>query len=82
VQGVRVPVRYHLPAAASALLGPELVWHRTFALGVLIPGPEHAAWACRHPQAFGALAAVEGLVRAWPVLRSLGDHIVLEGRRR
>jgi SAM-dependent methyltransferase len=82
VAGVSVPVRYDPPATAAARLGPAFVWHRTFALGVLIPGPEHAAWARVHPQAFGALAALEGLVRSWPLLRSLGDHVVLQGRRR
>jgi hypothetical protein len=32
--------------------------------------------------AFGLLAALEGVVRTWPVLRGLGDHLVLEGVRR
>jgi hypothetical protein len=31
---------------------------------------------------FGLLASAEGLVRAWPLLRGLGDHVLLEGRRR
>jgi SAM-dependent methyltransferase len=63
-------------------LGDAFTWRRCFALGVLVPGPDHGAWAARHPIAFGALAAVEGVVRGWPVLRALGDHLVLEGVRR
>jgi hypothetical protein len=35
-----------------------------------------------HPQAFGVLAALEGCLRGWPLLRDLGDHYVLEGARR
>jgi hypothetical protein len=35
-----------------------------------------------HPQAFGALAALEGLVRRWPMLRGLGRYAAIEGVRR
>jgi hypothetical protein len=63
-------------------LGPEFEWSAGAALGVLLPGPEHAAWAARHPQAFALLAMAEGMLRGWPLLRALGDHNLLEGRRR
>jgi hypothetical protein len=49
---------------------------------VLVPGPPQEAWIARHALAFGALAAIEGVVRAWPGLRNLGDHVVVEGSRR
>jgi hypothetical protein len=58
------------------------VWRRGFALGVLLPGRRQWAWTLEHPQAFGGLAALEKLVRAWPGLRSLGEITVLEGVRR
>ncbi len=35
-----------------------------------------------HEREAGVLAALESLVRAWPGLRGLGDHVVLEGHRR
>jgi hypothetical protein len=63
-------------------LGSAFAWRRAFALGVLVPAPNHGPWAARHPIAFAALAALEGLVRAWPGARGLGDHVVLEGVRR
>jgi hypothetical protein len=50
-------------------------------LGVLVPAPAHEAWARENPIAFGLLAAAERLVRSWPVLRGLGDHLLVEGRR-
>jgi len=81
VAGVPLVVAYPTPAEARRALGPALVWTDAFALGVVLPGPEHEQWVARFPQTFAALAAVEGLVRRWPVLRGLGDHIVLEGRR-
>ncbi len=82
VAGVSLPVRYPWPGDVRRLLGPAFTWRRTFALGVLVPGPDHAGWCRRHPQTFGVLAALERLVRDWPVLRALGDHVVLEGARR
>jgi hypothetical protein len=73
------------PLTARALrraLGPGLEWRGTFALGVLLPPRRRWAWTLEHPQAFGLLAALERLVRAWPGLRSLGEITVLEGIRR
>ena len=65
-----------------ARLGPALVWHGAFALGVVVPGESAQGWVRGHPQAFGVLAAVEGLVRRWPVLRAGGRYTVIEGARR
>jgi len=68
--------------AARARLGPDFVWRGGFALAVLMPGEPRQDWVRRHPQAFGALAALEGVVRRWPVLRGLGDYAALMGARR
>lgn len=73
--------RYRSRQEAQDRLGPDFEWSAGFGLGVLVPGPAHGSWATRHPQAFGVLAALDGLVRAWPVLRDFGDHLVLEGTR-
>jgi hypothetical protein len=67
---------------ARARLGPGFVWHGAFALGVIVPGELAEEWVRGHPQAFGVLAAVEGLVRRWPVLRARGEYVVIEGARR
>lgn len=69
-------------AQARAALGPGLDWTDAYALGVLVPGPDQEGWVADHPQAFGMLAALERAVRRWPGLRQLGDHTVLEGRRK
>ena len=67
---------------ARARLGPDFIWRGTFGLGVLVPGESRQAWVRGHPQAFGALAALEGLVRRWPMLRGLGRYAAIEGARR
>jgi hypothetical protein len=67
---------------ARASLGPEFAWSGASALGLFVPRESQQDWVRRHPQAFGVLAAAEGLVRRWPLLRAAGDHLVLEGARR
>jgi ubiquinone/menaquinone biosynthesis C-methylase UbiE len=82
VGGLAVAPSYPGPAAARRLLGEAFTWRCGFGLGIVVPDPDHATWAWRHPQAFGVLAGLERLVRRWPGLRNLGDHVVLEGLRR
>jgi ubiquinone/menaquinone biosynthesis C-methylase UbiE len=82
VGGMPVPVHHPTPRRVREAFGAGFAWDRCYALGVLLPGPDHGAWAARHPLAFGAVAAAEALVRAWPLLRSHGDHVVMEGARR
>ena len=67
---------------ARARLGPGFAWSASFGLGVLLPGEARGDWARRHPQAFGMLAALESVVRRWPVVRGLGEYAALEGSRR
>jgi hypothetical protein len=67
---------------AQTQLGPHFAWSDSFGLGVFLPGEAREGWARRHPQAFGILAALERVVRRWPVVRGLGEYSVLEGARR
>lgn len=82
VGGIPLPVAYPTPGQLQRAFGPEFSWRPGFALGVLLPSPRRSGWALRNPQAFGALAIAESLVRHWPILRGLGDHNVIEGARR
>lgn len=77
--GERRPVRL-VPREVRAAFGAGVEWRDAYALGVVVP--KDGAWAARSPQAFALLAALEHLVRRWPLLRSLGDVFVLEGVRR
>jgi hypothetical protein len=70
------------PSRWRRAFGPAFSWAGSRALGVVLPGPASGDWAERRPALFGLLAAVEDVAGAWPVLRALGDQIVLEGERR
>jgi hypothetical protein len=74
--------RGHWAGDAQWALGPAFIWNGASALGVLVPGGGQRHWIAEHPQAFAVLAAVERTLRRWPLLRSLGEYTVIEGRRR
>lgn len=69
-------------AAVTRDLGPGFSWKGALALGLLVPAEEQSFWAESHPHAFAALAALEGLVRAWPGLGLRGREALLLGVRR
>lgn len=69
-------------AAVIRDFGPGFSWKRALALGLLVPTEEQSSWAESHPHAFAALAALEGLVRAWPGFGLLGREALLLGVRR
>jgi len=81
VGGIPVPVRYPRLADLCDSLGAAFRWERAAALGVCVPDPGQYRWVEAHPQAFGLLAMAERVVRTWPVLRTWGDHLVIEGVR-
>jgi hypothetical protein len=67
---------------SMVLLGDSLHWHDVFPLGVLLPDSAPDGWIEAHPQTFGVLAGIERLVRDARLLRTFGDYMVIEGRRR
>ena len=85
--GAPVLVRLERRAAQSAAVvardvGPDFLWTSAASLGLLVPPEEQSFWAERHPYAFAALCALEGLVRAWPGFRLAGREALLLGVRR
>jgi SAM-dependent methyltransferase len=82
VGGTPIPVRYPTLREVRRLMGSDCIWRDSFGLGVTLPAPEFPAWPLRHPGLLGVLAGLESVVRHWPILRGLGDHLVLEGLRR
>ena len=67
---------------AQRMLGPHFRWRRGFGIGVVLPSGTTPAWAAAWPQAFAIGAIAERLARHAPLLRDLGDHLVLDGARR
>ena len=80
---VRLERRAEQSAAVVARdLGPGFLWGSAKSLGFLVPPEAQSDWAERHPHAFAALCALEGLVRGWPGVRLAGREALLLGVRR
>lgn len=48
------------------------------AVGLLVPPSYLEFWACRHGRLVGWLARIDRFMGGWAVLRTLGDHLVLQ----
>ncbi len=77
----RVPTYYHTPRAFARAFAPNFRLVRYHAVLLLLPPPYLAHLLERYPRLFRAGARLERRIAAWPVLRGLGDHFVLELER-
>jgi len=51
------------------------------AVGLLTPPSYLESWACRHNDVVKFMTRVDGILAGWPLLRCLGDHVLLEFQR-
>lgn len=77
----RVPTRYYTPRAFAHRMAPFFRPVDCRALLLLLPPPYLAHLVTRHPQLATRTARVERRIAAWPVLRGLGDHFIMELER-
>lgn len=80
VEGTRTPC--FSASSWRAAFGPDFSWHHVRAVDVFLPSRPDGSWAERHALALGFLAAVEHVSASWPIVRGLGDRLLLEGIRR
>jgi hypothetical protein len=73
-----IAVRYFTPGEFARRFRPHFRLETCLGYPVVIPPPYTAA---RWPEAAARLGGIERRVRAWPGLRSLGDHFLLILRR-
>jgi hypothetical protein len=69
-------------AAWKRAFGPGFRWHRLRGVGVLVPARSSGVEVERRALVLGLLAAAEHVIGGWPVVRALGDRLLLEGVRR
>jgi SAM-dependent methyltransferase len=79
-KGVRV--WYHTPRQVARAFAGEFRVIRTAGLGVLVPPPYAEQWAHRHGRLVALLDRWERRAEEWPLMDMLGDHFLMELRRR
>ncbi len=64
------------------MIEPWFVTERIYGINILSPSPSSGSFAAKHPSITDGLLMLDGLVRRIPPFRGLGDHFVVEARRR
>ena len=82
VGGSPIAVQYRTVAELKELFEPWFDLQSKVAVGLAIPPSYLEGWCREHPTVFRALVRVDGAFRTWPILRGIGDHVLLVFRRR
>jgi SAM-dependent methyltransferase len=81
VCGIEVPVQYPTMRELESFFSPWFELRYTTAVGLAIPPSYMEAWCRQHPNFFDALVRIDDFTRSLPVLRGLGDHVLLAFQR-
>jgi len=76
-----VQTYYHSPAAIAAAFVEDFFIEDQFALGLFVP-PPYLRGVTRHQKFFRGLVFCDERFTGWPLLRNMGDHLVVILRKR
>jgi ubiquinone/menaquinone biosynthesis C-methylase UbiE len=72
-----VQTYYHSRAALTEAFSSAFTIEKQFFLGLFVPPPYLLRVVARYPKFFNGLVRCEKSLAAWPILRNLGDHVVV-----
>src|SRR5262249_15940471 len=78
LDGAAVPVWYPTIGQISRVFSPWFELRSARAVGLFVPPSYLEGSARKYPRALKNLQALDRVFSAWPILRTLGDHILLE----
>jgi 2-polyprenyl-3-methyl-5-hydroxy-6-metoxy-1,4-benzoquinol methylase len=81
VCGIEVPVQYPTVSELQSIFSPWFALRSSTAVGLAIPPSYMEAWCRRHPRLFEVLVQMDEAGRSLPVVRGLGDHVLLAFQR-
>lgn len=79
--GRSIHVRYPTIRQIQRAFAPSFVLSHVQAIGLFIPPSFAESWAAAHPRGLRRLAQIDRWLCDWPVLRGIGDHVLLEFRK-
>jgi ubiquinone/menaquinone biosynthesis C-methylase UbiE len=77
VGGVSFPVYYRTLSELRRAFAPEFQLVATEGVGITVPPSYIEPWIASHPQLLRWMGAIDDLVRTWPGLRVVGDHMLV-----
>jgi len=81
VESLQVPVWYPSVSSIEQSFSPWFQLRDVTAVGLFIPPSYAESWAARHPRTFKFLGSMDTALRQLPMLRVLGDHVLLTFER-
>src|SRR5450432_725331 len=78
---IAVPVWYPTIAEVKRSFLPSFTLRSVRAVGLLVPPSYAELWIARHHSMLKAFETLDRIVGAWPGLRGVGDHVLLEFER-
>lgn len=71
------PVYYLTLAQLRGIFAPEFRLVCAAGIGITVPPSYLESWIIGHPRLFRRMEQVDEVVRTWPLLRTVGDHMLL-----
>ena len=81
LDGISVPVWYPTIREMRRAFSPSFRLRSIRAVGLFVPPSYVESWARGHQRVLAALEATDRVFAAWPLLRCVGDHVLLEFER-
>jgi ubiquinone/menaquinone biosynthesis C-methylase UbiE len=81
VGGVRIEIWYHAVRELQRAFAPSFPLERRRAVGLFVPPSYAERWARGHERTLRAFEGWDGVFAGLPILRDLGDHVLLEFTR-
>jgi hypothetical protein len=81
LNGLEVQVRYPTVRDLRAAMHPWFTLRKVKSIGLAVPPTYLEQWASRHRNALGFTSAIDRVASEWPLLRTLGDHVLLVMQR-
>jgi SAM-dependent methyltransferase len=81
LDGISVPVWYPTIREMRRAFSPSFRLRSIRAVGLFVPPSYVESWARGHQRVLAALEATDRVFAAWPFLRGVGDHVLLEFER-
>ncbi len=81
LEELSITVSYPTVRKVQRVFSPWFELQKRSAIGLFVPPSYVEGWAQKHPSTLGHLEELDRVFGRWPLLRDIGDHVLLEFTR-
>lgn len=78
IGGVKIPIAYFTACDVRRTFSPWFACEKRCAIGLFVPPSYVEPWMRRHEKLLARLEVLDQFCTHWPLLRNVGDHMLLE----